>query len=82
MSALTCQDIMPKSRYLYENIAKLFPIEMLQKIKGFNLLIIKGFRKLRKYKHETLMIDDYERIMSSKDSEILLLKNVAFHLTL
>lgn len=68
---------MPKSRYLDENIAKLLPLEMLQKIKGFNLLIIKGFRKLRKYKHETLMIDDYETIMSSKQNEILLLKNVA-----
>jgi hypothetical protein len=67
---------MPKSRYLDENIAKLFPMEMLKKIKGFNLLIIKGFRKLRKYKHETLMIDDYERIMSAKENEILELKNV------
>ena len=72
---------MPKSRYLDENIAKLFPLEMLQKIKGFNLMIVKGFRKLRKYKHEALMIEDYETVLSSKENEVLGLKNVRRVLT-
>lgn len=68
--------MIPKTRSLQDNLYSLYPLDLLDKIRGFCILITKGFRSLHKSKKEAVMIEDYEFLVKEKEEKILDLKKV------